>query len=56
VDLRLELSGSGPVDLQVTDGSDGLDGLPGLTPRPPEVGAAGSHTSDLVAVTRRVSG
>jgi len=56
VDLRLELSGSGPVDLQVTDGSDGLDGLPGLIPRPPEVGAAGSHTSDLVAVTRRVSG
>ncbi|WP_345425229.1 M20/M25/M40 family metallo-hydrolase [Pseudonocardia xishanensis] len=56
LDLRLVQAAPGPVDLQVTDGSDGLDGLPGLTPRPPETGAVGSHTSDLVAVTRRVSG
>ena len=37
--------------LQVTDGSDGLGGLPGFRPRPPAVGVAGSHTSELVAVT-----
>lgn len=52
IELRLELAGTGPVDLSVLDGSDGLADLPGFTPRPPDVGVAGSHTSELVAVTR----
>jgi hypothetical protein len=52
LELRLDLTG--PASLQVTDGSDGLDGLPGFAPRPPDVGIAGSHTSELVAVTTRV--
>jgi hypothetical protein len=56
VELVLRPSG-GPastVDLRVMDGSDGLSGLPGYRPRPPEVGIAGSHTSELVAVATTV--
>jgi hypothetical protein len=34
-----------------TGGTDGLGGLPGFRARPPEVGVAGSRTSELVAVT-----
>ncbi|GAA4685917.1 hypothetical protein GCM10023215_21590 [Pseudonocardia yuanmonensis] len=53
LELRLTLADEAAADLrlQVTDGSDGLDGLPGFRPRPPDVGVAGSHTSELVAVT-----
>ena len=36
----------------VMDGSDGLAGLPGFTPRPPDVGVEGSHTSELVLVAK----
>ena len=36
--------------LRVIDGSDGLDGLPGFEPRPEDVDAAGTHSSDLVVV------
>jgi hypothetical protein len=42
--------GDGPVTLRATDGSDGLDGLPGFEPRPEDVDAAGTHSSDLVVV------
>jgi hypothetical protein len=52
VELRVEVAGPGPLDLSVLDGSDGLSGLPGFSTRPPDVGIAGSHTSELVAVTR----
>ncbi|GGM32028.1 aminopeptidase [Micromonospora sonchi] len=38
------------VALRAMDASDGLDELPGFRPRPPHVGIAGSHTSDLLAV------
>ena len=38
--------------LRVLDGSDGLDGLPGFTARPPGVGIAGSHTSEMAVVGR----
>jgi hypothetical protein len=34
------------------DGSDGLADLPGFRPRPADVGVAGSHTSELVAVAQ----
>jgi hypothetical protein len=42
--------GNGPVTLRAIDGSDGLDGLPGFEPRPDDVDAAGTHSSDLVVV------
>jgi hypothetical protein len=44
------VSGGGPVTLRAIDGSDGLDGLPGFEPRPEDVDAAGTHSSDLVVV------
>lgn len=43
---------AGPVALRALQGSDGLAGLPGFVPRPPDVGVAGSHSSELVAVAR----
>jgi hypothetical protein len=42
----------GRVRLRVLDGGDGLAGLPGFRPRPPDVGVLGTHTSELVLVTR----
>ncbi len=50
--VTLVLDTTGPVRLRVMDGSDGLDGLPGFTPRPPGVGVAGSHDSELVLVAK----
>ncbi|MET0764562.1 MAG: M20/M25/M40 family metallo-hydrolase [Blastococcus sp.] len=49
------VTGEGPVDLRVIDGSDGLDGLPGFEPRPTGVDAAGTHSSDLVVVSATTS-
>ncbi|HZB51377.1 MAG TPA: hypothetical protein VE547_19985, partial [Mycobacteriales bacterium] len=51
LDVELVLGGPGGA-VRVTDGSDGLAGLPGFRPRPPAVGVAGSHTSELVLVAR----
>jgi len=45
----------GQVRLRVMDGSDGLTALPGFQPRPPDVGIAGSHTSELTLVARTVT-
>jgi hypothetical protein len=42
----------GPVRFRAEDGSDGLAGLPGFRPRPPGVGIAGSHTSELALVAK----
>jgi hypothetical protein len=44
----------GSLALWVCDGSDGLEGLPGFRLRPDDVSAAGSHSSDLVLVSRTV--
>jgi hypothetical protein len=52
VRFTVEVEGDGPVSLRAIDGSDGLDGLPGFEPRPSEVDAAGTHSSDLVVVSR----
>jgi len=52
IDLTLRPTGSGPVRFRVEDGSDGLTALPGFRPRPPGVGVAGSHSSDLVLVAK----
>jgi hypothetical protein len=46
------VQGDGAVHLRVVDGSDGLTGLPGFRPRPAGVDAAGTHSSDLVLVSR----
>nr|MDT0662503.1 M28 family peptidase [Micromonospora sp. DSM 115978] len=43
------------VRLRVMDASDGLTGLPGFQRRPPEVGIAGTHSSEMVAVARTVA-
>jgi hypothetical protein len=52
VKFTVEIEGDGPVSLRAIDGSDGLDGLPGFEPRPSGVDAAGTHSSDLVVVSR----
>jgi hypothetical protein len=52
IEVALVLRGAEPVRLRVMDASDGLSGLPGFRARPPDVGVAGSHTSELVAVAR----
>jgi hypothetical protein len=60
VEITLELrppprgGNEGRVRLRVLDGSDGLTGLPGFRARPPGVGIAGSHTSELALVARTV--
>jgi hypothetical protein len=50
VDVALTVRGTGPVKLRAMDGSDGLAALPGFKPRPPGVGVAASHSSEMVAV------
>ena len=55
VRFTVEVEGGGAVTLRAVDGSDGLDGLPGFEPRPDDVDAAGTHSSDLVVVSRSVS-
>jgi hypothetical protein len=50
VQATFVVEGGGALDLRAVDGSDGLVGLPGFTPRPAGVAAAGTHSSDLVAV------
>jgi hypothetical protein len=55
VQARFSVEGDGAARLRVIDGSDGLDGLPGFTPRPDDVDAAGSHSSDLVLVSATTS-
>jgi hypothetical protein len=52
VRFTVEVQGGGPVTLRAVDGSQGLDGLPGFQPRPDDVDAAGTHSSDLVVVSR----
>jgi hypothetical protein len=37
------------------DASDGLTALPGFKPRPADVGIAGTHSSEMLAVARTYS-
>ena len=53
--VDLELESTAPTVMRVMDGTDGLDGLPGFTPRPPDVGIQGSHTSELVVVATSIT-
>ncbi|MEU3456199.1 M28 family peptidase [Micromonospora sp. NPDC006766] len=50
--LRMETE---KVVLRVMDASDGLSDIPGFRPRPPGVGVAGSHTSEMLAVAHTYS-
>ncbi|NUR73709.1 MAG: M28 family peptidase [Hamadaea sp.] len=50
--VTLTVEQTSPITVRVMDGSDGLAGLPGFTPRPPDVGVEGSHTSELVLVAK----
>jgi hypothetical protein len=52
VRFTVAVEGEGPVTVRAIDGSDGLGGLPGFEPRPDDVDAAGTHSSDLVLVSR----
>jgi Peptidase family M28 len=55
VDVILKVRGAAPVKLRAMDASDGLTALPGFKPRPADVGIAGTHTSEMVAVARTYS-
>jgi hypothetical protein len=55
VEVTLTVQSSGPVRFRVMDGSDGLTTLPGFRARPADVGAVGSHTSELCAVVKTYS-
>jgi hypothetical protein len=50
VEITLTVRATGPVKFRAMDGSDGLTALPGFHARPPGVGIAGSHSSELLAV------
>lgn len=52
VTITMTFGTTQPVPLRAMAGSDGLNGLPGFTARPPGVGIAGSHTSELVLVAK----
>ncbi|MFC7548338.1 M28 family peptidase [Plantactinospora sp. GCM10030261] len=45
----------GAVELRAMDASDDLSAVPGFRPRPPGVGVAGSHSSEMLAVARTYS-
>ncbi|XVV13374.1 M28 family peptidase [Actinoplanes sp. CA-131856] len=52
IDVTLTVRAPGPIKFRAMDGSDGLTALPGFRPRPADVGAVGSHTSELLAVAK----
>jgi hypothetical protein len=52
VQFTVDVKGGGAVSVRAIDGSDGLSGLPGFEPRPDDIDAAGTHSSDLVVVSR----
>jgi hypothetical protein len=55
VDVVLKVRGAAPVKLRAMDASDGLTALPGFKPRPADVGIAGTHSSEMLAVARTYS-
>jgi hypothetical protein len=50
IEITLIVQTAGPVRFRAMDGSDGLSTLAGFHPRPADVGVAGSHTSEMLAV------
>jgi hypothetical protein len=50
VEVVVSVRGTGPLRLRAMDASDGLTALPGFRARPADVGVAGSHISEMVAV------
>ncbi|GIJ21623.1 M28 family peptidase [Micromonospora lutea] len=53
IEITLTVEPTAPqLALRAMDASDGLDAVPGFRPRPPGVGVAGSHSSEMLAVAR----
>jgi len=52
VEIQLSVRTQSPVKFRVMDASDGLTGVPGFVARPPDVGVAGTHISEMLAVAR----
>ncbi|MER5453666.1 M28 family peptidase [Micromonospora sp. NPDC002389] len=53
IEITLTVAPKAPqVAFRAMDASDGLDAVPGFRPRPPDVGVAGSHSSEMLAVAR----
>ncbi|BCJ52476.1 hypothetical protein Asp14428_39510 [Actinoplanes sp. NBRC 14428] len=50
--MTLTIPATAPLRLRAMDASDGLTTLPGFHPRPADVGVAGSHSSDMLAVAK----
>jgi len=53
--VELTVPAGQPLDLRVVAAGGGLEDLPGFVERPADVGAAGSHTSELVLVGTSVT-
>jgi hypothetical protein len=54
VDVELVVRPGAALTLRVMDGSTGLEELPDFRPRPPDVGIAGDHASELLLVARTI--
>ncbi|MQA26315.1 MAG: M20/M25/M40 family metallo-hydrolase [Micromonosporaceae bacterium] len=52
VEVTLTVRGAEPLDARVVDQTQGLEALPGFVPRPSDVIAAPSHSTDVVLVAR----
>jgi hypothetical protein len=55
IEVLLTVRSTAPLKIRVMDASDGLSALPGFRPRPADVGIAGSHSSEMVAVAHTYS-
>lgn len=54
-EVTLTVAAGAPLDLRVVAAGGGLEDLPGFSPRPDDVGVAGSHSSELVLVGTTVT-
>ncbi|GIE86513.1 M28 family peptidase [Actinoplanes regularis] len=52
VKVVLTIHGTGPVKVRAMDASDNITEMPGFQARPSGVGVLGSHSSEMVAVTK----
>ncbi|MFI1993147.1 M28 family peptidase [Actinoplanes sp. NPDC020271] len=52
VQVVLTIHSAGPVKVRAMDASDNVTEMPGFHPRPSGVGVLGSHSSEMVAVTK----
>ena len=52
IEVTLTVPAKTPLRIRALDASDGLAAVPGYQPRPVDVGVVGSHSSEMLAVTR----